>query len=132
MSGSKLRVFLDEGIPDGVGREFESAGHDVIYLRESIKTGSADDLVSVAALANDAILVACDGDMKQLVKKYGISGSRFGQLSLIKITVASKVQAAPRIRESMSLLEHEWAYSEGKAARRMYIEIKDSLIRTMR
>lgn len=119
-------------MPDGVGREFESAGHSVIYLRESIKIGSADDLVSVAAVANDAILVACDGDMKQMVKKYGVSGNRFSQLSLIKITVASKVQAEPRIRESMSLLEHEWVYSEGKIARRMYIEIKDSLIRTMR
>ena len=119
-------------MPDGVGREFEAAGHRVIYLRNAIKTGSADDVVAVTASANEAILVACDGDMKSLVRKYGMPRSRTKDLSLIKITVKSKVQAAPRIREAMSLIEHEWHYSEKKKARRLMIEIKDSVIRTNR
>lgn len=89
-------------------------------------------MVAIAALENDAILVACDGDMKQMAQKYGLGTGRFSKLSLIKITVHSKVQAAPRIREAMSLIEHEWQYSEGKAARKLNIEIKDSVIRTMR
>ncbi|MBU2992426.1 DUF5615 family PIN-like protein [Octadecabacter sp. B2R22] len=119
-------------MPDGVGREFANAGHEVIYLREAIKTGSADDLVAVAANANDAILVACDGDMKSMVKKYGVSKSRTPDLSLIKITVKSKVHASPRVREAMTLIEHEWSYAQKKKARRLYIEIKDSVIRSMR
>jgi hypothetical protein len=41
-------------------------------------------------VANAAILVACDGDVKQMVKKYGVSGNRSSQFSLIKITVTSK------------------------------------------
>ena len=119
-------------MPDGVGREFSNAGHQVIYLREAIKTGSADDVVAVAATANGAILVACDGDMKSMVKKYGVPNSRTSELSLIKFSLRSKVQAAPRAREAMSLIEHEWEYCLRKKARRLYLEIKDSLIRTMR
>lgn len=128
----QLKVFLDEGVPDGVGRSFSASGHEVIYLREAIKTGSADDLVAVAASANEAILIACDGDMKAMVKKYNVAKSRMSNLSLIKITVRSKVQAEPRIREAMSLIEHEWMYSKAKRARRLYIEVKDSIIRSMR
>lgn len=127
-----LKLFLDEGVPDSVGREFKNAGHEVIFLRESLKTGSADDVVCAAALANDAILVACDGDMKQKVKKFGISNSRFADLNLIQISVKSAPQATPRVREAMSLIEHEWAYARNKSARRMFIEIKTSLIRTIR
>lgn len=127
-----LKLFLDEGVPDSVGQEFSRFGHEVIYLRDAIKTGSPDDLVAVAASANEAILVACDGDMKAMVKKYQVPASRTGNLSLIKITVKSKVQAAPRVREAMTLIEHEWRYASQKKARKLYMEIKDSVIRTMR
>jgi predicted nuclease of predicted toxin-antitoxin system len=127
----RLRLFLDEGVPASVGREFSDSGHDVIYLKDCIATGSPDDLVCVAAEQNEAILVACDGDMKQLVKRFGIGTSRFAKLSLIKLSVNSP-QCAPRIRQAMSLIEHEWNVSEGKSTRRLYIEIKSDVIRTYR
>ncbi|MBB4065750.1 DUF5615 family PIN-like protein [Gellertiella hungarica] len=128
---SRLRFFLDEGVPDSVGRKCSDAGHDVIYLRESIATGSPDELVCVAAEKNQAILVACDGDMKQLVKKFGIGNGRFRKLSLVKLSVNSP-SAAPRMEQAMSLIEHEWDISTTKAARRVYIEIGDRVIRTFR
>ncbi len=127
----RLKLFLDEGVPDAVGREFQKVGHDVIYLRDAIATGSPDDLVCVTAEANRAILVACDGDMKALVKRFGIGSGRFKRLSLIKISCPEPM-AAKRIITAMSLIEHEWAISECKTSRRMYIEIKTDLIRTMR
>nr|WP_246365475.1 DUF5615 family PIN-like protein [Gellertiella hungarica] len=122
---------MDEGVPDSVGRKCSDAGHDVIYLRESIATGSPDELVCVAAEKNQAILVACDGDMKQLVKKFGIGNGRFRKLSLVKLSVNSP-SAAPRMEQAMSLIEHEWDISTTKAARRVYIEIGDRVIRTFR
>lgn len=127
----RLKLFLDEGVPDAVGKVFAHAGHEVIYLRDCIATGSSDDLVCVAAEANEAILVACDGDMKQLVKRFGIGNGRFKKLSLIKISCKSP-QAAPRIKEAISLIEHEWEISLGKASRRLFVEITQNLIKTMR
>lgn len=124
MTGGKqrLKLLLDEGVPDAVGREFERAGHEVHYLRHVIATGSPDELVCVAAEQNDAILVACDGDMKQLVKRFGVGNGRFKKLSLIKISCESPA-AAQRIKAAMSLLEHEWTISSGKIARRLFVEI---------
>ena len=128
---SRLRVFLDEGVPDTVGRVFAEHGHDVIYLREAIKEGSSDTLVCAAAEANDAILVALDGDMRQIARGHGVGGGRFKRLSLIKLS-CPEPQAANRVEQAMSLLEHEWQYSEGKVARRMFVEISAHVIRTVR
>jgi hypothetical protein len=126
-----LKLFLDEGVPDAVGKAFENAGHEVIYLRDSIATGSPDELVCAAAEANDAILVACDGDMKRLVKRYGVSNGRFKKLSLIKFSCNVPL-AASRAAEAMSLIEHEWHISNKKTARRLHIEINTDVIRTFR
>lgn len=126
-----LRLFLDEGVPDAVGRVFEKHGHHVIYLREAIATGSPDELVCVAAIENDSILVALDGDMKKIAKKSGVSGSRFAKLSLIKLSCKAPM-ADKRVEQAMSLIEHEWDYSDKKVARRLYIEIKPDVIRTLR
>ena len=131
MTKPKLKLFLDEGVPASVGREFDDSGHEVIYLKDCIATGSPDDLVCVAAEKNEAILVACDGDMKQMVKRFGIGNGRFAKLSLIKLSVNSPL-CAPRIRQAMSLIEHEWAISEEKQTRRLFIEIRADVIRTYR
>ncbi|WP_156668181.1 DUF5615 family PIN-like protein [Rhizobium bangladeshense] len=128
---SQLRFFLDEGVPDSVGKKCSDAGHEVIYLRDCIATGSPDELVCVAAEKNEAILVACDGDMKQLVKKFGIGNGRFKKLSLVKLSVNSPL-AAPRMEQAMSLIEHEWDVSKTKTARRIYVEIGVHAIRTLR
>ncbi|MEF2071895.1 DUF5615 family PIN-like protein [Consotaella aegiceratis] len=126
-----LRVFLDEGVPDSVGRMFAKHGHTVIYLRDAIAKGSPDLLVCAAAEANDAILVAIDADMKQIAKRHGVGNGRFKKLSLIKFS-CTEPQAALRLEQAMSLIEHEWTISKAKAARRLYVEISSSVIRTYR
>jgi len=78
-------------------------------------------------------LLAIDPDMKAFPKRYGISkGSpRYASLSLIWIG-CNEVLAAKRLEQAMSLIEHEWKFSEEKASRRLWIEIGPHHIRTMR
>lgn len=127
----KLRFFLDEGVADSVGRFLEGEGHFVILLRDSITTGSKDPLVCVAAEANDAILVAHDADMRGLAKRYGVTNGRFKRLSLIKLS-CPEPRAVDRLREALSLIEHEWEVSKTMAARRLFVEVSKDVIRTMR
>lgn len=127
----KLRFFLDEGVADSVGRFLEGEGHFVILLRDSITTGSKDPLVCVAAEANDAILVAHDADMRGLAKRYGVTNGRFKRLSLIKLS-CTEPRAVDRLREALSLIEHEWEVSRTMAARRLFVEVSKDVIRTMR
>lgn len=133
MSAAKLtlRFFLDEGVPDSVGRYLSRAGHAVIYLRDAIPTGSADQLVCAASEANEAILVAMDGDMKKIAQRHGVGQSRFRRLNLIRLACRES-RAATRLEEAMSLVEHEWSVGHGGRLRRIFIEILDSAIRTNR
>jgi predicted nuclease of predicted toxin-antitoxin system len=128
-----LRVFLDAGVPDSVGETLEKSGHVVILYRQALPERIGDDVVCTTALANDAILLAIDPDMKSFPKRYGIShgSTRYASLSLIWIG-CNEVLAAKRLEQAMSLIEHEWQVSDKKASRRLWIEIGPHHIRTHR
>jgi predicted nuclease of predicted toxin-antitoxin system len=120
-------LFLDEGVPRSVGRLFESNGHTVIYLEQAVDRGSSDPIVATAAQANACILVALDGDMREIAKKNGVSNSRYKKLSLIKLS-CNETQAANRVLQFLALIESEWKISTEKSARRLFIDISDSRI----
>lgn len=122
-----LRIFLDECVPDGVGRVFSDSGHHVIHLRQAGATGSPDPLVCTLAQENDAILVSLDGDMKQLAKGNGVNKKRFARLSLIKFSCET-AKAALRAADAMSIILHEWERSQGSNERRLFVEIYPAAI----
>jgi predicted nuclease of predicted toxin-antitoxin system len=93
--------------------------------------GSADDMVCIAAEANDALLVAFDNDMKQLARRHGISPARFKRLNLLKFE-CEEPRAADRLEAAMSLLEHEWAVISANATQRLFVSIGKSVLRSYR
>lgn len=127
-----LRTLLDAGVPDSVGHVFSSHGHIVIHYRDVLIDGAKDEVVCATALENSAILVAVDGDMKRLPKRYGApQAERFNGLSIIRLC-CNETLASKRLDQAMSLIEHEWQYREAKAARRLWVEIGPHSIRTHR
>jgi predicted nuclease of predicted toxin-antitoxin system len=118
---------LDEGVPRAVGRVLESLEHEVIYLHQAIAPGSSDLIVCAAAEANESILVALDGDMREIAKGHGVSGSRYKKLSLIKLS-CNETNAASRVRQFIELIEAEWRISDAKASRRLFIDISEGRI----
>ena len=126
-----LRFFLDEGVPDAVGRAFRELGHEVILHREALAAGVSDPLVCAAAQANDAILVAYDKDMKKIARRRGVGAGRFARLSLIHLRCPEPT-AASRIEQAMSFIEHEWSVSPTPDLRRLYVEVGAGFLRTNR
>ena len=133
MSGAriKLRVLLDEGAPAAVGKTFEKFGHALVPYKKVLKPGADDVLVCKAALANDAILVAFDKDMKRIAREFGIGKDRFSRLSVLKFTCPEPM-ASKRLELAMSFVEHEWQAADAKAARRLYVEISTHVLRSWR
>ena len=127
-----LRFALDEGVPDSVGQVLKKAGHKVLFFNTGkyIPRGSKDIVVCAAALLNEAILVATDGDMKQIARQHGVSGSAYSRLSLLKLS-CSEPEAANRVAACLSLIEHEWHVGNGRE-RRLFVEILTSVIRCVR
>lgn len=132
-AAQKIRVFLDAGVPDSVGRVFSEFGHIVIYHRDALPEKTPDEAVCATALANDAILVAIDGDMKQLAKRYGVTpkGNRFDSLNIIRLA-CNEVLASKRLKQSMTLILHEWQFCLEKPARRLWVDVMPHQIRTHR
>jgi predicted nuclease of predicted toxin-antitoxin system len=122
---------LDEGVPVNVGQTFELNGHEIISFDDIVKRGSEDALVIIAAEANEAILVACDGDMKHIAKRRRFSNERFRYLNLIKLSCPEPM-AHKRVAFAMSFIEHEWNVSAVKVARRLFVEIGTQFLRTNR
>ncbi len=85
----------------------------------------------MSAMQANAILVAIDSDMKQIAKAYGIGKNKFAALNLIKLA-CSEVDAARRVRQTMSLIEHEWLNADPESPRRLFIEIQSAAIKTHR
>jgi len=95
--------------------------------------GTPDKLVCAAAIANEAILVAVDGDMKQLTHRYGTAPqhARFKSLHLIRIGCNGPMAVA-RAEQAMELLEAEWLFTQAKPSRRMWVDISNHYIKTHR
>jgi len=126
-----LPLFLDEGVPKSLGVFFSDRGHSVTYMQNVMPVGSPDPLVAEVAQRNYAVLVAVDRDMRQIAKRHGIGAQRFRRLHLLQFR-CTEPQSIHRAREAATLIEHEWDLSQQKAARRFWVEVGDSYIRTHR
>jgi hypothetical protein len=80
---------------------------------------------------NEAISVALDGDMRRVAQGHGVGSGRYLRLGLIKL-FCFEPDAPARVRAAMSLIEHEWTFTEGQDARRIFVEIGGRIMRTHR
>lgn len=120
-------------MPDSVANVLETSGHKAILHRDALAEKTPDDVVCATALANEAILVAIDQDMKRLAQRFGIGrgSTRFARLSLIWLC-CNETLAAKRLQQALSFIEHEWNVSEEKTARRLWVDIGPHFLRTNR
>jgi predicted nuclease of predicted toxin-antitoxin system len=131
-SPEAMRFFVDQNVPDSVGRFLRGKGYEIVFLRERIPIDSPDTLVAAVAEANNAILVTFDPDFKALASRIGIGRRRFAKLSLVRFEKCRESQAARRIETALSLIEHEWAIGRSASDRRMFVVITSQTIRTHR
>jgi hypothetical protein len=122
---------VGHNVPDSVGRVLSDAGHEVVLLRKQLAPNSPDPLVAAVSEMNEAILVSHDGDMRTLAPRAGIGRRRFQKLSRIA-SRCTEPQAAGRVKVALSLIQHEWDYSQRQSDKRMLVEIHTHLIRTLR
>lgn len=124
---------LDASTPDSVGPVCERRGREVIYHREVLEDGTPDHVVCATAIANEAVLVAVDADMERLTKRWGSTPetARFKHLSLIRVGCNGPM-ASKRVDQAMDLIELEWSYSQGKVARRLWVDVSAHFIKTHR
>lgn len=127
-----MRFFLDHCVPTSVAQEFTRAGHEVILQKEAIPGDSADSLVAIASVENDAILVSFDKDFKAIASRFNVSQRRLRKLSRVAFKCTYD-QAAKRLKQgAMAFIENEWAIAQQKSDKRMFVEVQGAALRTLR
>lgn len=127
----QLRFMLDASAPESVAKAIEAAGHVAIRHNDVLAESTPDIVVCETAIANDAILVAVDADIKQLTKRFGNQNDRLKKLSMVLISCNS-VMAAKRLTQAMSIIELEWRVSQQKVSSRLWLEIANHRFTTYR
>jgi predicted nuclease of predicted toxin-antitoxin system len=127
----RIRFFIDNCVPDSVGRALAAAGHEVTLLRQALAPDAPDPLVAKHSEALGAVLVTCDKDFRVAARRVDVGSSRFKKLSLIGLR-CPEPEAAARISAALTLIEHEWDAGAGAAGRRLFVEIGADFIRTNR
>ncbi len=124
-----LLFFLDQNVPDSVGRVLAAAGHEVEYLRKHLATDAKDNVVAATAIDRGAILVSSDGDFRGRAKAAGVTRKQLHHLhrALIK---CRDFEASHRFEEALDLIEHEWLRLKRGAL--LNIEVGSTFIRTYR
>lgn len=127
----RIRFFIDQCVPDSVGRVLTSLGHEVVLLREKLPPNSPDALVASISEQNNAVLISMDSDFRKLAPRIPLGKRRFRKLSRIGLKCAEP-KAARRLEDALSLFEHEWERAQAQSDRRVIVEVGETYIRTIR
>ncbi len=126
---AEVAFFLDEGVPRSVGRLLDEEGFRVIFFDQAAAKGTPDPVVCDIAMMNDAVLVALDGDMRQIARGAGVSKTRFKKLSLLKLSCLEP-KAVQRVKDNLPFLRLQLSLGRQRGdVRRLFVEIGDSWIR---
>jgi predicted nuclease of predicted toxin-antitoxin system len=127
-----IRFFTDNNVPDSVAQALIDAGHKVTRLRDVMLPDSSDPVIAVACSTSGHVLVTHDNDFRGggAAKRLGLSRREY-RTKLHRIQMrCEEPRSARRIKDAMSLIEHEWQLLDG--TRPIDIEIRDGVIRIMR
>jgi hypothetical protein len=107
-------------------------GHEVIRAKEKVPEGTQDPIVAKVAEDHSAIFLSDDADFKTIVARRQ-DGRRRRSKKLSRIHLACKHSLAlNRLAAAITLIEFEYEVAQSRPDKRMIIELKPTLIRTLR
>lgn len=122
-AATKLHFFLDNNVPDSIGRYLQGRGHSVQRQRFYIPADSPDPVVAMTAMKARRILVTQDKDFNS----QRFQQDRFSDLSRLSLSGPSHT-LLPALKVQMDLIEFQWARCLAQR-QRMTAHLKTGLIR---
>lgn len=119
----KLHLFLDNNVPDSLGRYLQRRGHSVQRQRFYIPADSPDPIVATTAMEAGRILVTQDKDFNS----QRFQQERFARLSRIALSGESHT-LLPALKEHLELIEFRWGQCQ-RSSTRMIAHVKLGQIR---
>ena len=126
-----IPIFTDNNVPDSVGNTFASVGHNVVRLRMCMPKDTADPVVGIACVKSGRVLVTHDKDFRAISRRLDITQREYRGMHRITLLCEFR-NSASRIKDAMSLIEHEWHHCQHVSNRKLWIEINEVAFRTIR
>lgn len=123
--GSKLRFFLDNNVPDSIGKYLKRRKHSVLFQRDHIAVDSADPIVGMTALKAERILISWDKDFNS--QKF--QQDRFARLSRIALS-GDGPTLLPALKEHIELIEFQMTKIPAKGRYVAHVKIGNVRFRT--
>lgn len=117
---------------ESVNTFLEERGHEVIRAKQKLPEGTEDPIVAKVAQDLSAVLLTDDADFNTIAARRPM-GQRVRFRKLSRVHLACKhSQAVNRIAAAITLIEFEYEIAQARSDKRMILEIKSTLIRTLR
>lgn len=115
----KLPLFIDNNVPDSIGRYLQGRGHSVLRQRFHIPADSPDPLVAMTAMKAGRILVTIDKDFNS----QRFHQPKFHNLSRIALSGPSHT-LLDALKEHAHLIEYQWGHLKKSGGVRMIAHVK--------
>lgn len=126
-----MRFFLDHNVPASVVDVLIASNHEVIVQKDAIAPDAPDPLVALTAAENNAILLTFDKDFRAIAGRLGVSQKRLRKLCRVQMRCKPSA-GARRLKEALSLIQHEWDLAQAQSDKRIFVEILDLGIKSIR
>ena len=115
----KLYLLTDNNVPDSIGDYLRRRGHSVHRIRGHMADNAPDQVVAMAALKADRILITQDKDFntQRFMKPYMAGLSR-----IALVGDGATLKAA--MKEHIHLIEAQWAHKIATGAVRMIAHVQ--------
>lgn len=132
MSGQLcIPFFTDHNVADSAGTMLVTLGHQLTRLRDCMLPDTKDPLVALACAEGGHVLVTHDTDFRAISARLNIRQEQFQRLLHRVELKCFEPRAAARLKDSMTLIESEWAIAKATGAA-MVIQVFESSIRIQR
>lgn len=127
-----MTFLADECVTESACRFLEERGHEVIRAKDKLPEGTQDPIVAKVAEDLSAILISDDSDFETIAaRRPNRQKKRFKRLSRVHLACKHS-QAVNRLAAAITLIEFEYEVAQARPDKRMIVEVKPTLIRTLR
>ncbi len=121
-ASDKMRLLLDQNVPQAVADIFSDRGHEVLYSRDVLQQDSPDSLIAITAAVEGLIVVSIDKDFKRYTELFpqGFQIPPRRMTGRIAINV-DETRAAKRIADIVDVIEFQFLRAKARGIRLLVV-----------
>jgi predicted nuclease of predicted toxin-antitoxin system len=122
----RMRLLIDENVPDSVARYFASRGHTVQFVRDLLPSSTPDPVIAKVGDRLSAIVVTWDRDFSQIVRRVPVGNrTAFRRLGRISFR-CNEVKGLQLLERWVCLIEAHYEQCLLESDFRMIVQIQES------